>query len=130
MKEIDPHNPIDSTAKRVVSKVGHQQVSFIPADHIYSMVPLPTRQFNGPKKDDLTGYKSGRYTVVGCALFMPKNFARSTNNTRWVVKCTCGRYAMLTTKAVKKNSPETMCNECQKTVRNRSRDSAFLNNFL
>jgi len=125
MREIDPHNPIDKIAARVVSKVNHIQTEFNPGDKIFSMSPLPTRQFTGPKKDDLSGTKCGRYTVIGCATFMPRNHFKQSNSVRWVVKCACGRYGMLTTKGVKKNSPYTMCTECKKTSTRRNNSSGY-----
>jgi hypothetical protein len=113
MKEIDPHNPIDSVAARVVSKVKDNAALFNCGNKITSMSPLPMRQFPGFRHHDLTGKKCGSFTVIGCALWVPKNHLQQRCNTvRWVVKCKCGRYQMLTTKAVKKNSPQTMCVDC------------------
>lgn len=124
MSEIDPSNPVDKIAAMVVSKVNHSVVRFNPGHQVYSMTPLPIRQFPGFKQHDLTGRKSGRYTVIGCAIFVPKNHLTSTNNIRWVVKCSCGRYGHLTTKGVKNNSPNTMCSECSKTNHLRFRASS------
>jgi hypothetical protein len=105
--------PIDNTARIVVSDNRDQEREFRCGDVICSMVPLPMAPFVGPRKDDLTGRKCGRFTVIGCALYR----APGRNNTvRWVVKCHCGRYQLLTSKSVKKNHPSTMCVECQKNV--------------
>jgi hypothetical protein len=128
MREIDPHNPIDKIAARVVSKVSHAQSEFYCGDKIYSMSPLPMRQFPGFKEHDLTGKKSGRFTVIGCALFVPKNYLTSrANSVRWVCRCTCGRYGMLTTKAIKKNHPENMCDPCNKVYNLRRKNSGHFN---
>lgn len=128
MREIDPHNPIDKIAARVVSKVNHIQSEFNCGDKIYSMSPLPMRQFPGLKIHDLTGKKAGRFTVIGCALFVPKNYLTSRSNSiRWVVKCTCGRYGMLTTKSVKKNHPLNMCDPCNKVNNLRRKNNGHFN---
>jgi len=122
MKEIDPHLPIDSTAAFVVSKNPNFNTDFKTGNHIASMVPLPTRQFPGLRSHDLTGLKVGRFTVVGCALFKPNNWRKQRSNTvRWVARCTCGRYQMFTTKAMKRNNPDLRCVECYKTHTMRER---------
>lgn len=112
--EIDPHLPINKLAARVVSKSSEHGPEFKCGDKIVSSTKLPTKMWHGRKQDDLTGRKSGDFTVIGCALWMPKNHATSTNNTRWVVRCRCGNYEMMTTKAVKKNSPHNSCTGCRK----------------
>jgi len=114
MREIDPHLPIDQTAARVVSKVSESEREFHPGYKVTSMVLLPTTQFTGPKKHDLTGRIFGSFIVIGHSLIRPTT---TENNTRWVAKCKCGRYQIFTTKAVKKNSKLTMCVECRKTRR-------------
>lgn len=110
---IDPNLPIDKIAALVVSRSADKGVDHKQTQLISSMTPLPIGPFTGPRKDDLTGRKSGRFTVIGPALWKPKNHLTSTNSQRWVVRCSCGRYQMLTTKAVKKNSPQTACVECK-----------------
>lgn len=114
MKEIDPHLPVDKIAAFVVAKSFDQGVDFKCGNKITSMIPLPTKMWHGRPCDDLTGRKCGSFVVVGCSTFMPKNYRVQTNNTRWVVKCKCGRYQILTTKAVKKNHPQTACVECSR----------------
>lgn len=112
MKDIDPNLPVNKTAALVVSKSNEHGVDFSGSHRISSMTPLPTTQFWGLKEHDLTGKKSGRFIVIGCSLWRPNNWKKSTNSVRWVVRCGCGRYEILTTKAVKKNHPDTMCVEC------------------
>lgn len=125
MKEVDPNLPVNKLAALAVSKSNHQARDYYPASNITSMTPLPTIRWFGPPKDDLTGRKSGRFTVIGCALFRAGG---KSNATRWVVKCKCGRYQMLTSKAVKKNSPQNACVECRRNINrefNGSRDAYF-----
>jgi hypothetical protein len=109
---IDPNLPVDKTAAIVVSKSDEHGIEFRCGHNISSMTRLPTRSWPNKKEDDLTGRTSGRFTVIGYALWKPKNWRTSSNSVRWVVRCTCGRYQMLTTKAVKNNSPYNMCEEC------------------
>jgi hypothetical protein len=104
--------PVDKVARIVVSDERSQEREYNSAGHITSLAPLPTTQFCGPRKDDLTGLKSGRFVVIGCAALRK---ARGSNTTRWVVRCSCGRYQIMTSKAVKKNHTDTMCVECRRT---------------
>lgn len=109
MKTLNYDAPIDKIAALVVSKNNDTQMEFNNKRHITSMYPLPTHMFRGLSHHDLTGKRCGRFTVVGCALFKSKS---KTNSTRWVVKCACGRYQMLSTKAVKNNHKNSMCVVC------------------
>lgn len=114
MMDIYNRVPVDKVAAIVVSKSSVESSEFRVGHKITSMAPLPTTQFIGPRHHDLTGRKVGRFTVVGCAVWRPKNWKTNTNNTRWVVRCSCGRYEMLTTKAVKKAHESNMCVECRR----------------
>lgn len=113
MKEIDPHSPINKIAKQVVSKYNEQEREFKNSNTISSMTKLPVMAFSGYKKHDLTGKKCGRFRVIGCAVYKRKNVR--VNATRWVVRCSCGRYQMMTSKAVKNDKPYQMCVECRIT---------------
>jgi len=112
MNNIDPHNPINKEASIVVSKCNDQQREFKRSNTASSMIKFPTVQFSGYRKDDLTGRKCGRFTVVGCAAYKRKN--RRVNATRWVVKCSCGRHQMMTSKGAKNDQPYQMCIECKR----------------
>lgn len=118
MIEINPNYPVNKIAALVVSRVKDVNPEFRCGDHICSLTPLPTAKFTGPPEHDLTGKKSGRFTVIGCALWRPASHKKYSNSIRWVVKCKCGRYQMMATKAVKKNHPSTACVECQKRKSN------------
>jgi hypothetical protein len=131
MKEIDPHLPVDKTAAYVVSKSNELNSEFNPGNRITSMSPLPTTYFTGKKRDDLTGVKSGRFIVIGCALWRQRNHETQNNTTRWVAKCTCGRFQMFQSKTIKKNvgNMKFACVECEKTMslaRKASRDNNHL----
>lgn len=112
---IDPNLPIDKIAALVVHKPKEQTRDFRRIEgYISSMSPLPLGVFNGIKEHDLTGVKYGRLTVIGFALFRPNNWKTSTNSARWVVKCSCGRYEIRTTKSIKKAYTQSArCRECQ-----------------
>jgi len=114
MKDINIEYPIDRKASIVVSKCNDQQRSSKNNCTINSMIRLPTTQFSGYRKHDLTGRKCGRFTVIGCALYKRPN--RRVNATRWVVRCSCGRYQMMTSKAVKNDAPYQMCIECRRNT--------------
>ncbi len=111
MEEIDPHLPIDKIAAYVVSNNNDAGHVFKCGSKVTSMKRLPTIQFVGPKQHDLTGRKCGRFTVIGCSLIKP-GIKGQNKRTRWVVRCSCGRYQILSSKAVKKNSDQSMCVEC------------------
>lgn len=135
MKEIDPHLPIDKIAALVVSNSYDKGFDFECGDKITSMSPLPTCQFSGVKEHDLTGRTFGYFTVIGCAVYRPKNHLTNRKNTvRWVCKCRCGRYQMFSSKTVKKNGPQfndgykfqIACVECEKTHRLRGKNWAVI----
>jgi hypothetical protein len=115
MKEIDPHWPINKQAKIVVSKTSVRTADFYCNDTIASMAPLPMRPFNGIPEHDLTGKKVGRFVVIGYALFKYRAKRKDGGCGRWVVKCQCGRYQMLSAKAIKKTHEFMACVECNKT---------------
>lgn len=55
---------------------------------------------------DLTGLKKGRLTVVG------RCDTVNGNGSKWLVRCTCGRYEVRRTKALRPVNPNDRCNEC------------------
>jgi hypothetical protein len=114
MKEIDPYLPVNKIAAFVVSKSEEKGVKLNIGDQLFSSTPLPTTAFTGRPEHDLTGRKCGRFTVMGCAVYRAPG---RVNTVRWVVKCTCGNYQIMTSKAVKRNkdNPEMACLACQQT---------------
>jgi len=111
MRNIDPNNPVNKLAAFVVSESKERPPEVnLGAAMVMSETPLPMRQFSGRKQDNLTGRKCGDFTVIGCAVFLSK---APENNTRWVVKCKCGMYCHLSTRAVKKNHPSNACPRCR-----------------
>ena len=59
-----------------------------------------------PSFCDYTGYKVGRYTVIGVGI--PK--ARAN----WVARCSCGRFAYITARTIRnaKDHPDCCCAVC------------------
>jgi hypothetical protein len=111
MRDIDTYLPVNKLAKFVVSKNREHGSRFYCKDVICSMAPLPFKGHNGPAEHDLTGRRVGRFVVLGVALFL----AGKKRERRWVVKCVCGRYQMLSAKAIKKKHDFMACVECNKT---------------
>jgi hypothetical protein len=111
MKEIDPYLPINKVAALVVSKHFEAQASVQKSDYVTSMIKLPTHKFSGPPNEDLTGVSFGRIKVIGFSLWKP---SRKDAKGRWVVKCMCGRFFVLTSKAINRKSVST-CMECHHT---------------
>lgn len=118
MDKVNPNLPVNKLALGVVIRSEHHGPDFTPNDIICSMAPLPTKQFPGPPKHDLTGRKVGRFTVIGCAVYKRGKHlkpGKQDPGTRWVVRCKCGRYQMLSSKSVKMFHEFAACVECQKT---------------
>lgn len=120
-EDIAKGRPVDATAAKVTSKPGrlYQFNSRKVIAQACSDVPLPTRQFvsNGPNSIDLTGWTRGRFTVIGA-------YAESSaDKVRWVVRCSCGNYAVRTTKSVKnENNTDDCCEECRELKYLRRKD--------
>lgn len=74
-----------------------------------SELPIETRKINkaeigSTEFTDLTGMKSGRFTVIGLA----------ANYKGWVVRCSCGRYSTRRSKSIKNTTKqEDRCDHCQ-----------------
>ena len=113
MKEINPNLPIDKKSKIVVSKSIHHGCDYNPGSRMTSMVPFPTRQFLGPQKHNLSGRKTGRFTVIGISSQFRKP---SRDGERWVVKCSCGRYEIRRMKSIKNATNTDACGECKNTA--------------
>ena len=109
---INPFLPINKTATLVVSQNNDVGREFKVGSKIVSLAPLPTQQWPFNPKDNLKGHKVGRFTVIGYAFWRPNNYKTPANSVRWVVKCTCGRYQIMTTKGVKNANPKLACVEC------------------
>lgn len=73
-----------------------------------SDTPMRTEPFPGLDCHDITGKTFGRFTVVGF-LFAGK---ANPNGTPWVVRCSCGRYAVRRSKSMRRNPQRMMCREC------------------
>lgn len=109
--------PRDITAKRVVFNEGdHYKPDVKSNTHLFSTLPLPTRDMNrlphkvkvDPNFKDYTGTRRGNFTVIG--LLMCKDFDK------WVIRCCCGNYEARTTRAIKKVDLKPDMDRCQACV--------------
>ena len=71
-----------------------------------------TYPFLGHKKDNLTGTKYSKLTIIG--------YLGKSNKKRgclWLAKCVCGKYTVCRTKAIKKPGKENVyqCDVCNQT---------------
>ena len=122
MEEIKPipAKGINGTAVRVLSKNRDKQVEFGKTHHISSSSPLPMRPYVGDPKRNLTGKKIGRFEVIGVFIFKPNNKKKYRKGIKWVVRCNCGRYEVMTHKGINHVLEhgckyEMKCQACRKT---------------
>lgn len=97
--------PINKTAALVVS--GGQSYNFKETSPIKdSPFPLPTRPLGQNEKEDLSGRKIGRLSVVGRS---------ATDNGKWVCRCSCGTYILRKSKSLLAESGKTCpCHQCER----------------
>lgn len=117
MKDFDfvaTHKPVNGSAAAVVCKGEHFEPDKMPGCY-HSDKPLPVERFKGPRKDNLTGKKFGKFTVIG---YLGK-FNRTRGTGRWLVQCSCGWYEIRAARVLRNtegNDEElrsrTMCHEC------------------
>lgn len=110
MDDIHARRAIDKKAALAVSS----SEAYLPkkicgTTHTYA--PPETREPNPCERGnssftDLTGYKFGRFTVVGlCKHAIPA---------KWVVRCVCGAYSTRKAKAIKNpNNSLDRCEHCR-----------------
>ena len=100
---------INKTASKVLSKGEHfESNKKISHTAYHSEVSLPTKKFPGPIKDDLTGYKFGRFVVIG---YLGKR--KDKTKALWLVRCNCGHYEIRKTKVIKsKKNIDACCDYC------------------
>lgn len=110
--EIDPNLPVNKSANFVVSKSNESCTNFHPGDMLTSSIMLPTR--NVPHNvPNYTGLKKGRLIVVGLSDSFRKGNGKGL---RWVVRCSCGRHEIRTSRILKKGNQSDMCNVCKSTA--------------
>jgi hypothetical protein len=110
------HVPLNGTAARVTSK-GFQYKPDKKINAAHWREPPPTKKFPSLSKNDLTGIKFGRFTVVGYLRDMRK---------RWLVRCVCGAFESRTAKAIRNpKNEEDRCQICRHTAHLRKRGSSF-----
>jgi len=118
---IDPNLPINKNAKEIVSRSVHHGAEFKRDHRISSMIQLPLRHFTGLRKDNLASLRFGRFVVIGVSDTIRNIKSGKNPGIRWVVRCSCGRYEIRSTKGIKnlirghKNAPNQMCKVCDNT---------------
>lgn len=118
-KDIHARVPVDRVAARVVRPGTHFVPNRQPAEQI-SDVPLPMRKptrgelMNPESFQNLAGHSFDQLTVIGLA-------AGKINPSRWVCRCTCGRYVYRTARTLKRKS-SSHCDHCEyhRKLRDRS----------
>jgi len=103
--------PIDQIAARVIQKGTHYIPKFkLSHDLLELDVPLPMyNKFPGPKDQDLTGLRVGNITIIG--YFGSTKSGKGCG--RWVCKCSCGKYIVLKTRTIKRQT-QLECATCHK----------------
>lgn len=105
--------PIDRVARRVVFQNSDTYNPTVNSNtHIYctkqpeirNLNSLPFYVKNDPNFKDYTGFKFGRFKVIG--MFFYHKFDK------WVVKCCCGFYEVRSTTTLKKIKEITVVNGC------------------
>lgn len=119
MFDID-YKPMNKTAALVVSKGFEYTPDLKKSDQVESKLPLETKPITDSEKgssefEDLTGFKIGRFTVMG------RNAVGRGRG--WVVRCNCGNYAIRTKKSIQneKNYGDR-CQECRHLAQLKRKD--------
>lgn len=94
--------PVDRVARVVTSE---SKDYHIHDDNTCSTEIPPIMEFPGNRIDNITENVFGRLTVIG--------YAGSSRHSgaKWVVKCTCGNYQIITGKLLRKNN-YIVCKDC------------------
>ena len=118
--------PVNRTAKRVISRGVHYEPN--TKSHIFHS-DAPTHKLKNiktlmknPNFVDYTGFKFGRFTVIG--LIENDNYKKKSI-TRWLVRCSCGQYETRQTSVLRKmkTSPPNLlqrvdwCSRCDDLYR-------------
>jgi hypothetical protein len=109
MDKISLSKPINKTAAMVTSK-GYEYKPCKKIETQDTHLPIPIRMpsqeiLSLPTFKSLTGYKFGRFTVLGIA----EEIGRG-----WVVRCQCGTYTTRRSKAIlNPNNRQDRCEQCR-----------------
>lgn len=103
------NKPANKTAAAVLSQSGEHYDPDCVMNEFHSETPLPIEDFIGPEKDNLTGRKVGRMTVIG---FLRKETVKRSG--LWLVRCTCGHYETRRSHSIKnERNTNDMCRNCR-----------------
>ena len=114
MEKILNKKRVDKQTAIVVSISKAIAPEFVRTTNISSMSRLPTCQFTGLKEHDLTGIKVDRLEIIGHYLYANRTY--NSHKSKWVVKCSCGRYQVKAGKTLRKaiaSGQNIMCYICK-----------------
>lgn len=115
LDDVIKSSPLNITAA-LVTKQSNEDIINKKYPALHSENPIKTKKIS-KKYEDITGFKFGRFTVMG--LFKHKNNVFST----WVCRCICGNYEIRSKKSIK--NPENFgdrCHECRNLAYVKKRD--------
>lgn len=109
--EIVKRRPVDATASRVVSRgVNYDWKPCVEWEE--SDIPFPLKPCE-PQFQQFIGRQRGRLTLIGLSANHTAN--NCNKRSRWVARCTCGRYVVRTLKAFRNEKNTTdACQRCRK----------------
>ena len=112
MYEIIEREPVNKVAALVTSKGIHWDAGMPGKDRFHSDIcpalkDLETIKNTSPTFEDLTGTRTGYFTVVGISADHKKDKKRGA---KWVVRCDCGKYEIRYKRTIK--NPESFGDRC------------------
>ena len=122
--DID-RTPINKNAVRVIQEGIHFEPDIKYSNKIWFKIKPNTVPFTGNLKDNLTGYKYGRMTVIGRyssqKIRIPTKKMKKiglkkkvTAKGLWLVQCSCSAYELRHSKSIKNsNNQDDRCQRCR-----------------
>lgn len=109
MDDLHARVPVDRVAVWVTGPGEHfdprKRVLTNDSDTPIAMRKACKAERNSLSFQDLTGWKVGRFTVLGIARDFPRH---------WVVRCACGRYSTRLAKSIKNTeNAQDRCEHCR-----------------
>jgi len=118
IERVIASTPNNAAAARVVSQGGEHWDAKVQGHEHWFENPPPTvaigrTHFNNPSFVDFRGTKIGRLTIIGLSPSLTPNQEKA----RWVARCTCGGYTLISAKAIRRTdrpagSSEICCPKC------------------
>jgi len=107
---IAKNAPINKTAKVVMQEGEHYIKDNLP-QVLTSDEPIQTIQYKGSLKSNFTGKRFGKFVVVG--FYGDRVRANGERRYgRWVVRCSCGRYEVRSSKTIRIGNEHGCCQYC------------------